>query len=127
MYNLLTKGIDENGQIRSEKTHKFKDSPLGRISEELAIKSIGDIAEYIGSGITPKGGSKVYQKSGIMLIRSQNVLSGGFDLSDVAYISEEINRTMKRSEVFESDVLLNITGASIGRPILFRPVFLKRM
>jgi len=30
MQDLLTKGIDEHGQIRSEKIHRFKDSPLGR-------------------------------------------------------------------------------------------------
>jgi type I restriction enzyme S subunit len=34
MQDLLTKGIDEKGNIRSEKTHKFKDSPLGKIPEE---------------------------------------------------------------------------------------------
>ena len=31
MQDLLTKGIDKHGNIRSEATHKFKDSPLGRI------------------------------------------------------------------------------------------------
>jgi len=36
MQDLLTKGIDEHGNIRSEKTHKFKDSPVGRIPEEWA-------------------------------------------------------------------------------------------
>lgn len=34
MQDLLTFGIDENGNIRSEQTHKFKDSPIGRIPEE---------------------------------------------------------------------------------------------
>jgi type I restriction enzyme, S subunit len=43
MQDLLTKGIDENGNIRSEETHEFKDSPLGRIPvkwEARQIKSI---------------------------------------------------------------------------------------
>jgi len=34
MQDLLTKGIDENGNIRSEETHEFKDSELGRIPKE---------------------------------------------------------------------------------------------
>lgn len=34
MQDLLTKGIDEEGNIRSEKTHEFKDSALGRIPKE---------------------------------------------------------------------------------------------
>ncbi|WP_028844906.1 restriction endonuclease subunit S [Thermodesulfovibrio thiophilus] len=37
MEELLTKGIDENGNIRSEETHRFKDSPLGRIPEEWEV------------------------------------------------------------------------------------------
>ncbi len=39
MQDLLTKGIDENGNIRSEETHEFKDSPLGRIPNEWEVKS----------------------------------------------------------------------------------------
>ena len=34
MQDLLTRGIDENGNLRSEETHEFKDSPLGRIPVE---------------------------------------------------------------------------------------------
>lgn len=115
MQDLLTKGIDENGNIRSEETHEFKDSPLGRIPREWECLSIGDIAERLRSGVTPKGGSDVYQKEGIMLIRSQNVYSYGFKLDDIAYISEEINSRMLGSQLQTFDVLLNITGASIGR------------
>ena len=42
MQDLLTKGIDENGNIRSEETHEFKDSPLGRIPKEWDYKTLGD-------------------------------------------------------------------------------------
>jgi len=45
MQDLLTKGIDENGNIRSEKTHKFKDSPLGRIPEEWEVVRLGEVAK----------------------------------------------------------------------------------
>ncbi|MFM6455810.1 MAG: restriction endonuclease subunit S [Planktothrix sp.] len=44
MQDLLTKGIDENGNIRSEETHEFKDSAIGRIPVEWSIKPIGNIA-----------------------------------------------------------------------------------
>ncbi len=43
MQDLLTKGIDEKGQIRSEETHKFKDSPLGRLPEEWEVVRLGEI------------------------------------------------------------------------------------
>jgi len=53
MQELLTKGIDENGHIRSEKTHKFKDSPLGRIPEEWKVLKLGQVCKEILSGATP--------------------------------------------------------------------------
>jgi type I restriction enzyme S subunit len=54
-----------------------------------------------------------------MLIRSQNVLMNQLALDDVAYITEEIDANMNRSRVQPGDVLLNITGASIGRVTAF--------
>jgi len=47
MQDLLTKGIDEKGQIRNEDTHKFKDSPLGRIPEEWELTRLGDVSSVI--------------------------------------------------------------------------------
>lgn len=50
MHDLLTRGIDENGNIRSEETHKFKDSPLGRIPVEWDIDKLEKSCEKIGDG-----------------------------------------------------------------------------
>ena len=76
---------------------------------------LGEICQKIGSGSTPKGGRKVYLDSGIPIIRSQNVLNGILDMNDVAYISKEQHQKMKGTWVYPNDILLNITGASIGR------------
>ncbi|CEO26412.1 restriction endonuclease subunit S [Paraclostridium sordellii] len=84
-------------------------------SGEWEVKKLGCITTKVGSGKTPKGGNSVYTNSGVMFLRSQNVLKGKLNLNDVAYISEEINATMKSTEVHGDDILLNITGASIGR------------
>ncbi|TAL57385.1 MAG: restriction endonuclease, partial [Bacteroidetes bacterium] len=54
-------------------------------------------------------------QEGIPLLRSQNIYSEGLILDDVAYISEEVDEQMSNSRIQEGDVLLNITGASIGR------------
>ena len=42
MQDLLTRGIDENGNRRSEETHEFKDSSLGRIPVEWSVKQLND-------------------------------------------------------------------------------------
>ena len=76
---------------------------------------MGDISNKVGSGITPLGGAKAYKSDGIVFIRSQNVNNDMLWLDDVVFISDEINDKMASSKVFAEDILLNITGASIGR------------
>lgn len=84
-------------------------------SDEWKEDTIGNITSKVGSGKTPKGGNTVYTTEGVPFIRSQNVLNGQLILDDIAYISEEENEKMKSTKVQPNDVLLNITGASIGR------------
>lgn len=76
---------------------------------------IKDYTTKVGSGVTPRGGAETYLDKGIPLFRSQNVTNDGFLLEDIAYISEEVDEIMKGTRVKPGDVLLNITGASIGR------------
>ncbi len=55
MQDLLTKGINEHGVIRSEATHQFKDSPLGRIPVDWDTARIGDVlTEKPKNGYSPK-------------------------------------------------------------------------
>lgn len=106
----VTKGLDP--------TVEMKDSGiewLGEIPNHWEVKKLKWIVSKIGSGVTPRGGAEIYQDHGIPLLRSQNVHFDGLRLDDVAYISEEIHQSMKNSHVNGNDVLLNITGASIGR------------
>ena len=76
---------------------------------------IKDFTTKVGSGVTPRGGAETYLDEGIPLFRSQNVTNDGFLMDDIAFISEEVDESMKGTRVKPGDVLLNITGASIGR------------
>jgi type I restriction enzyme, S subunit len=76
---------------------------------------IEDIATKVGSGSTPRGGSESYKESGIPLIRSMNIHFDGIHYEGLAHIDNEQADSLKNVEVFTDDVLLNITGASIGR------------
>ncbi|MFA5923769.1 MAG: restriction endonuclease subunit S [Methylococcaceae bacterium] len=93
----------------------YKQTEVGVIPEDWDVIDLESITTKVGSGKTPKGGSSVYISHGRPLVRSQNVGWGKLLLNDVAYISEEIHETFLGSELREGDVLLNITGASIGR------------
>ena len=53
MQDLLTRGIDEHGNLRSEQTHKFKDSPLGRIPVEWDPMPFGSWASGVSGGMPP--------------------------------------------------------------------------
>lgn len=84
-------------------------------SGEWEEKKLKDITKKIGSGSTPRGGEKVYQEVGVPFIRSKNVFNNKLDLEDLTFIPEDVNYQMRNSSIQGLDVLLNITGASIGR------------
>ena len=76
---------------------------------------VGQLALFVGSGVTPKGGKEAYLSAGIPLIRSQNVHFDGLRRDGLAFIDAKTDAKMVRTRVQPEDVLLNITGASIGR------------
>ncbi|MED1611083.1 MULTISPECIES: restriction endonuclease subunit S [Bacillus cereus group] len=82
--------------------------------------NLGGISTKIGSGKTPKGGSENYKSEGIPLLRSQNIFNNKVNFNDVVYITSEIDEDMANSRVQKGDVLLNITGASIGRSAVYK-------
>ncbi|MGO5492624.1 restriction endonuclease subunit S [Parabacteroides merdae] len=80
--------------------------------------TIGELTTKVGSGVTPRGGEAVYKTEGHPFVRSQNVGLGNLLLDDIAFIDEETHLRQKNTELQFNDVLLNITGASIGRSAL---------
>jgi type I restriction enzyme S subunit len=76
---------------------------------------LGEIASKIGSGATPKGGNNSYISEGISLIRSQNVYDFNFSKNGLAFIDNNQAYELRNVEVFENDILLNITGESVTR------------
>ena len=75
--------------------------------------TIGGLCSKIGSGSTPKGSN--YSSEGVLFFRSQNVYNDGIVLDDIKYISDEVHQSMIGTEVLPNDLLLNITGGSLGR------------
>ncbi|MFG0874419.1 restriction endonuclease subunit S [Aeromonas media] len=80
---------------------------------------LGDLTSKMGSGSTPRGGQSAYVSEGIPFLRSQNVWNEGLRLDDVVYIDENTHLKMEGTKVIPGDVLLNITGASLGRALIF--------
>lgn len=97
--------------------------PLAELPSSWTWVPLGDITTKIGSGSTPRGGRAVYTESGPLFLRSQNVWNDGLRLEDAARIPEAIHTQMSNTAVRPGDVLLNITGASIGRASLLQSDF----
>lgn len=83
-----------------------------------AESQLQDVTSKIGSGATPRGGRDSYGRGAIPLIRSMNVHFAGFDDGGLAFIDEAQATALDNVVVRAGDVLLNITGASIGRVCL---------
>jgi type I restriction enzyme S subunit len=106
--DILTKGIDKKGNIRSEATHKFKDSPLGRIPVEWHCVKLSKLAK-ISSGLTL---GKVYPEIGtkeMPYLRVANVQDGYLDLSEIKHIRVPVAQIPKY-QLEIGDVLMNEGG-----------------
>ncbi|MBX0335180.1 restriction endonuclease subunit S [Pontibacter sp. HSC-14F20] len=121
--DLLKRIQAEKAQLVKEKKIK-KEKPLEPIAEDEVPYALpegwvwcrmADIASKLGAGSTPKGGKEVYVEEGIPFLRSQNVYDDGLRLNGVAQITEAVHQKMSGTHVQPKDILLNITGGSIGR------------
>jgi type I restriction enzyme S subunit len=81
------------------------------------IHRLKDLTSKIGSGATPTGGESSYLSERVRwaLVRSQNVYDWKFDFGGLAFITDEQARRLSGVTLRPRDVLLNITGASVGR------------
>ena len=110
--------IKEGKIKRSRKSVKTSDTPhYEQMPFELPQGwvwiTLEEISSKIGSGSTPKGGD--YSKDGIPFFRSQNVYNEGLVCADMKFISNATHKRMIGTEVRPKDLLLNITGGSLGR------------
>ena len=145
----LTKQFSEDGnaedlyeEIRAEKAKLVKgckikkEKALPEITEDAIPFNIpsnwkwvrlGDISAKISSGNTPAGGKKsnAYVEKGYSFFREQNIYNDGIHEEGLVYITEELLKTRENSTVMPMDILLNITGGSIGRCALIPDDFTK--
>ena len=124
---LLKRIGEEKSKLIKEGKIK-KQSPLPEIGEDekpyglpvgWKFIRLGEIVNRIGSGSTPKEGYSDDRNSGIIFLRSQNIWNNGLELNDVAYISKDTHKKMSNTIVYPNDILLNITGASLGRSTIY--------
>jgi len=92
--------------------HYEQDMPF-EVPKGWGWTTLEEITSKIGSGSTPKGSN--YSEEGIPFFRSQNVYNEGLVYEDIKFISDATHQLMIGTEVHSKDLLLNITGGSLGR------------
>jgi type I restriction enzyme, S subunit len=110
IHQAVTRGLDASVKLKPSGIEW-----LGEVPEHWKIVSLRYLATKFGSGVTPRGGATVYKQEGIPFLRSQNIHFDGLRLVNVAYIDPDLHQQLSSTHVRPQDVLLNITGASIGR------------
>ena len=85
----------------------------------LHSQELRQVAENIFSGITPKSGGDAYtdEQNGIRFIRSGEITEEGLvEEQGEVFLKPEIhNGIMRRSQLKETDLLIAIVGATIGK------------
>jgi len=117
LLDLLTRGIDWNGELRDPKRHPehFKETQIGQIPREWTLTPLAKECEHITKGSTPTTFGYSWAKSGgFLFLRSECVREGCFSLEGAEHISTAAHRSMARSVIKGGDVLMTITGY-IGR------------
>ena len=112
--DLLTRGIDENGSLRGEKTHEFRDSPLGPIPSGWTCENLAHFVPTADYGISTSLG-----ESGYPVLRMNNLFDGEADLSDLKYTDKPVP---ERLWLRPGDVLFNRTNSweHVGRTGIWR-------
>ena len=99
-------------ELLKEQRQGVANQLLTKTGKRIKVKYL---VTKVGAGVTPKGGAAIYKSKGVIFLRSQNIHNDSLRLKEVAYITNEIHQNMKGTHVLKDDVLINVTGASIGR------------
>ena len=109
MQDLLTRGIDEDGNLRSEETHEFCDSPLGRIPMEWEVEPCMSLCREIVVGIVIRP-AQYYRPDGVPVLRSANVRENKISGDDLVYMSKRDNKVLSKSQLHIGDLVTVRTG-----------------
>lgn len=105
MQDLLTRGIDEHGNLRSEETHEFKDSPLGRIPVEWEVRALFEVVD-LRVGYAFK--SSWFAEDGIRLLRGENVGTGKAEWKDTQWLPHHMVEKYSEYLLAEGDLIIGM-------------------
>ena len=114
-YKEQGKTPPKNWRDKYKKPPRPDTSKLSELPGEWVWATVGQVTYLVTKGSSPKWQGFSYVDKGILFLRSQNVVWGDINLSDIACLPKAFNKKQKKSILKKGDVLLNLVGASIGR------------
>ena len=83
--------------------------------------SLSELTTKITKGTTPTKKDGGFSSEGVNYIKSEAVTSDGrIDESKFTFISSEIHKKLKRSQLEESDILMSMAGIHLGKTAIVR-------
>ncbi|MCP9808840.1 restriction endonuclease subunit S [Cyanobium sp. HWJ4-Hawea] len=99
----------------------YKQTEVGVIPEEWNIEPLGKLTQFVTSG--SRGWAQFYSETGALFIRSQNVRDGRLTFDDIQFVSPPSGAEGNRTKVELNDLLITITGNSVGNVALVEQQF----
>lgn len=125
LYDLLTRGIDANGELRppqAEAPHLYKESPLGWIPKDWDVSGL--------AGVTPKDRSVIrtgpfgsslkgehWRESGRPVVTIGSLGEAAFVASELLYVDEVTAARLAEFELIPGDVVFSRV-ADVGRSVV---------
>jgi type I restriction enzyme S subunit len=111
--------VETKGKVSFRACYKEPIKPAYQFELEIpdtwCLATVDQLTLLVTKGSSPKWQGFEYTEFGLPFVRSQNVLWGNLDLSNVAYLPLVFNESHKNSIIHQGDILLNLVGASVGR------------
>jgi len=113
LHDLLTRGIDANGELRPPQTeapHLYKESLLGWIPQEWDVVTLESVSKTVTSG--SRDWARFYAESGALFVRIGNLTREhiNFRFESTIYVRPPRNADGQRTRLESGDILISITA-----------------
>jgi len=113
MKDLLTYGIDKDGNIRNLKTHSFVKKNGMVVPAEWEVKRVDELSNVTGGKRLPAGHDYSENRNGYKYLRVTDFYNKNIDYQNLENLEESTFKILDRYEIFNKDLFISIAG-SIG-------------
>jgi len=121
MKDLFYYGVNELGEIRNEKNHKFKNTVLGRMPSEWQIVTLEQIYSEPIRDFGSFSSTKIidFLPEGVLFIKSEMIEEGALKLENKFFISAKVHKLLNKSIVKRGNILFSKIGSALGKALVY--------